>query len=289
MLTVIPGGLNKVRNFMDYEKIKAHWRDWAIAHGKDLRATTKTSTVKDVEVDALCRAFRRVRDDINQELTVLEVGSGNGQNCLRLAHEFPHFQFTGFDYVEEMVAAANSLKLEQGLSDSRIRFYQDDIVNPVSLNASYDIIFTDRCLINLNTTKHQLDAISLLFGHLNPYGHLVMIENSQQTYANQNRARELLGLPPRTPAEFNLFFDDEVILKHLSDLGFNILDIDDFVSLHDFFLYVLVPLLNDNQILYDDPLVDVAASVSIAISSEMPGAFGQFGQNRLYHCHKRKA
>jgi hypothetical protein len=150
----------------------------------------------------------------------------------------------------------------------------------------YDIIFTDRCLINLNTDELQTTAISELCNRLKPGGHLLMIENSQQTYDRQNRARELGGLEPRSPAEFNHFYNEDVILPHLQSIGMEVQEIEDLISLHDLVLYVLVPMINDGKVDYDHPLVQAATQLNIAVSSEMPGAFGQFGQNRLYFCHK---
>jgi SAM-dependent methyltransferase len=272
---------------MDNEAIRLHWQSWAREHGASLRATTKTATAKYLELDALARAFRRIINDHPPAKSVLEVGCGNGENLLHLAETFPHLRFTGMDFIPEMIAAAKGRGQERGLSD-RIRYLQGDVLNlPADLDARYDIIFTDRCIINLNTADRQKSALSGLCARLPVGGYLVMIENNTKTYAKQNHARELLGLPARQPAEFNCFLDEASTLRHLDErCGMQTLDVEDFISLHDLALYVLVPAINGGAVDYDHPLVHAATKLSLAASAEQPGTFGDFGQNRLYLCRK---
>lgn len=272
---------------MKLEEIKNHWSDWAETYGVNLRATTKTSTAKAMEIDAFIRVFERIIDEGTNPKTVLEVGCGNGHNCLSLAQHFKEMNFTGVDFIAEMVASAQQSQKEEGIDESRLRFAEDNVLELATVENTYDIIFSDRCLINLNTDELQMQAITGLCDHLQPGGHLLMIENSQQTYARQNHARNLLGLKPRTPAEFNHFFDDDVILPHLDSLGMVVQEVEDFISLHDLMLYVFVPLINDGEVDYDHPLVQAATQLNIAASSEMRSAFGGFGQNRLYVCQKK--
>jgi SAM-dependent methyltransferase len=270
---------------MNLTDIKAHWENWAKSYGTGLRATTKASTAKQLEIDALARTLRRIAGDSPQ--TLLEVGCGNGQNCLALAPLFPNSRFFGFDYVAEMVQAANTAKAEAKIGD-QVVFFQDDVM---ALDRqpprTYDIIFTVRCLINLNDVELQTRAIRALCDWLPAGGHLVMLENSQQSYGLQNMARTTVGLPPRTPAAFNLFFDESVILPSLESAGMEVLDVEDYISFHDLVLYVLVPLLNNGTVDYEHPLVAAATKLNATVSHQMPGAFGPFGQSRLFLGRKR--
>ena len=271
---------------MNHDEIKAHWQDWAKTHGTSLRATTKTMTAKRMELDALERAFRRVVDDGRDGASVLEIGCGNGQNCLHLAETFPALRFLGIDYVGEMVASAQELKARSGLGDDRLRFMQGDVLKLDGLGEAFDIVFTDRCLINLNTDELQMQALSSLCNLLKPAGHLIMIENSATTFGLQNQAREIVGLPARKAAEFNHFFDEAVILPHLEAQGMAIELVEDFISLHDLVLYVLVPLINEGQVDYEHPLVEAATKLNIALGGGMGESFGPFGQNRLFICRR---
>jgi len=90
---------------MDASQIHDHWTDWATRYGTDLRATTKSPTAKVLELDALSRHLRAILAG-RKSANVLEVGCGNGINCLALAQALPQARFDGVDYVREMVAAA---------------------------------------------------------------------------------------------------------------------------------------------------------------------------------------
>jgi ubiquinone/menaquinone biosynthesis C-methylase UbiE len=274
---------------MSESEIRKHWQTWAQEYGTGLRATTKRPSAKDLEIDALARNLRMVAAP-GRSLDVLEVGCGNGHNILALAELFPQARFTGVDYVPEMIAAAEtSLKTLPPNTADRIRLDVGDVLELSAIEGlfqQYDVVFTDRCLINLNTAQKQTLAIDELARKLKSTGSLILIENSLQTYEAQNDCREILGLHRRVPERFNLFLDETVILPHLQRL-FHDVDIEDFISFHDLVLYVLTPLLCNGKVDHSHPLVEAAKKLNIAISQSRPSAFGCFGQNRLYHCRRQ--
>lgn len=274
---------------MDLNGIREHWQGWARQYGTSLRATTKTSTAKLLELDVLSRALAAIESTRSEGLHVLEMGCGNGQNCLNLVDRHPRARFTGIDFIEEMIAAANAVKAERALADARMVFEVGNVLDLKLPENSFDVVFTDRCLINLNTDALQQQAIAALARLVKPGGHLLMIENSQRTYDAQNSLRESVGLPPRVPAEFNHFFNESVLLPFLPTVGLEVLDIDDFISLHDLVLYVLVPMTNGGKVDYEHPLVAAAANANMAASQLKLGGLGEFGQNRLYRCRKAAA
>lgn len=271
---------------MDLNGIRRHWQGWAKQYGTDLRATTKTSSAKIMELDALSRALTGIEKVLGTKLNILEVGCGNGQNCLNLVEKHIEASFLGIDFIEEMVEAANSVKREKGIPDERVLFCVGNVLRLSQPRGHFDVIFTDRCLINLNTDTLQQEAIASLVQLLKPGGYLLMIENSQQTYDVQNQVRELVGLSKRTPAKFNHFFNEATILPFCESIGLEIMNIEDFISLHDLILYVLVPMMNGGYVDYDNPLVAAATQLSTAISTLKPNGLGSFGQNRLYKCRK---
>lgn len=275
-----------MNNTIDLNGIRKHWQEWAKEYGTNLRATTKASTAKAMELEALSRALTEIERTQGSELTILEVGCGNGHNCLSLTEKHSSASFTGIDFIEDMVEAANSVKKEKGIPDERVVFQVGNVLNLALPHAAFDVIFTDRCLINLNTDLLQQKAIASLAQLLKPNGYLLMIENSQQTYDMQNHLRELVGLPKRTPAEFNHFFNEEMLLPFLPSVGLEVLDVEDFISLHDIVLYILVPMVNDGKVDYDHPLVEAATKLNIALSSLKSSGLGKYGQNRLYKCRK---
>jgi len=266
---------------LDMEGIRNHWHDWATRFATDLRATTKTATIKKLELAAFARALR-THGPKNGSGSVLEVGCGNGLNCLSLARLFPALRFTGVDYVPAMVDSARLLLKEAPELAGRVDFRVADALAlgaDNGLPANFSAVFTDRCLINLNTWELQAKAIDGLIGRVAPGGLLLMIENVTQTHQRQNELRVAAGLPARAPAEYNLFFDEERLKKHLSG-RMELVGIEDFGSLHDLLLYVLVPMSNGGHVDYAHPLVEAATELSLV----MDGALqcGAYGQNRLF-------
>jgi ubiquinone/menaquinone biosynthesis C-methylase UbiE len=272
---------------MEPKDIYAHWQDWAVRYGSELRATTLASSIKRLEIHALRRAIERAIP-ADSPAQILEVGCGNGQNIVALA-KILHRQglaWTGIDYVPEMVEAATKNAAEAAVG-AEVRFLVGDVLQldlSKNIEPGYQVVFTDRLLINLETIDKQTRAIGLLARRVAKGGSLVLIENSRQTKDRQNDLREAVGLSRRSDAPFNLFFNDEVTLPYLRTL-FEHVEVEDFGGLHDILLYVLLPHAMKSEFHYDHPLVQSVAE----LCSRMPIDCGPFGQNRLYYCERPRS
>jgi SAM-dependent methyltransferase len=254
---------------MTQQRVKAHWSDWATRYGRDLRATTLASSIKRLEIDALRRAIER--GSLPHNARVLEVGCGNGQNIAALATSFENYSWTGVDYIPEMISAAKE-------NCPGKTFIVGDVMDLPDIGP-YDLVFTDRMLINLGDVTMQKRAIDNLASV--SQGLLILIENSRQTKDAQNDLREVVGLPRRKDAEFNLFLDDDVVIPHLKSL-FSTVEVEDFGSLHDILLYVLLPATLGDAGHYDHPIMQAVAD----LCTKVPISAGHFGQNRLYYCRR---
>lgn len=273
---------------MREDEVRAHWERAAAQHGVELLATTKTSTAKRLEIDALARAFRARGLHERERFEVLEVGCGNGHNLLALAALFPRARLTGVDYVPAMIEAARQAcaSVEHG---ERIALHVGDVLalgRVAALRPSYDAVVTDRCLINLGDGERQQRALRALAARLAAEGWLFVLENSRRSFELQNDCRERVGLPRRTPAAFNHFLDEETLFPAVAD-ALELVDAEDFISLHDLALYVLVPAASGGAIDYASPLVEAATRLLLAMPESQRRSFGPFGQNRLYTLRRR--
>ncbi len=206
---------------------------------------------------------------------------------MALAERFPEATFTGFDYVSEMVESAR--EQAQRLELDRVRFEVGDLLEleqAAHLAGPWDAVFTDRCLINLLDADLQAAAIEGLAGLVRPGGTLIVLENFASTYARQNELRTLAGLPLREPAAHNRFVDDDVLAPGRFGSEVELAEVDDFGSLHDLVLYVLVPMIADGEVVYDHPLVEAATKLSLAGAGRMLD-LAPLGQNRLLRFKKR--
>jgi SAM-dependent methyltransferase len=271
---------------LDLDGIRKHWEDLAETYGTNFRATTKTSTAKEIELHALEESIKSLPLNLDSELSILEAGCGNGLNLFWLQEKFPHFRLVGFDYIPSMIKAANSMQIRLGIPNDSISFQVasfDDFNIPTE---SVDIVFTVRAIINLNTDELQQHAILRLAKTLRVGGYLLLLENSSTAHRNQNSLREKVGLPVRSQAEYNHFIDEEIFEKKLLGSGLKLLEIRNFIGLHDILLYVLLPMINGGKIEYQDDLVRAATQLTKALSLDEMSDVGKFGQNRLFICSK---
>jgi ubiquinone/menaquinone biosynthesis C-methylase UbiE len=220
---------------------------------------------------------------------VLDVGCGNGYNAISFVENVPGATVLGVDYSPDMVANAQKnlgdFSAKLGPAASRLEFRVADAL-ALPFREEFDVVTTDRCLINLTDPAMQLKAIDQVAGTLKPGGLFLMLENSQQTYREQNDAREAVGLPRRTPPEYNLFLDESVVLPHCAR-HFEHLSTDDFGSLHDLLLYVIVPSMNNGEIDYAHPAVARAAELTMKLSARHGFTWPKVGQNRLFVFRKK--
>lgn len=275
---------------MNLDEIRSHWEKWSKEFETDLRATTKTSTIKKLEINAIYRAIKKTHFERMKDIEVLEVGCGNGYNCFVLSELLPDFNINGVDYVSEMIENAKILQSNNPTKYSRIMFQVGDMLsleNNKNIKDEYHIVFTDRCIINLNTIDLQLKAFDQLSKKVKQGGYLIILENTIQNYKRQNDCREAAGLLRREPAQYNLFIDENIFFAHAKK-SMRLVHIDDFGSLHDIILYVLIPMINGGNIDYAHPLVKAATDFSVSISEKYDNLFGNFGQNRLFLFHKSK-
>jgi len=273
---------------MDLKEIKQHWKNWAEEFKLDLRATTKTPTIKKLEIAAFLQAIKKTPYFSQQGIDVLEVGCGNGHNCFSLSELIPQFSFTGVDYIPEMIVNAKRIQQTKPVYEP-LRFYEGNILaltENQNLKENYHIVFTNRCLINLNNDRLQFDALDQLSEKTCTGGYIICIENIKQSYSRQNSLRTSVGLTERTPDKFNCFIDEELFIAH-SSKKLDLLYAESFASLHDIILYVLVPMINDGQVDYEHPMVTAATTLLLSNPAEISYSFGDFGQNRLFVFQKR--
>lgn len=273
---------------MNLEDIRHHWQNWAIAFGKDLRATTKGRTAKMIEVATIGRVIDQARVKFKRPLKILEVGCGNGFNCNWIALNYTDCQITGIDYIPEMIEAAKQRQKEDENIAAKLTYLVGDALKLDNINETFDVIFTDRCLINLNTWELQQRAYRQMASLLNDDGFLATIENSAEARERQSQLRARMGLSNRPIDKFNTFISDGKLEKLAGELGLLVVKTQNISSLHDLLLYVLLPMTNGDTVDYEHPLIEAAAQLNIALTHDLDVELGPIGQNRLVLCQKEK-
>jgi len=269
---------------MEGSKNKEHWENWANKFQKNLRATTKGTTIKEIEIYYLLSSIEKYAP--KKDCNVLECGCGNGLNIIGVSKQFPSFTCLGFDFVQTMVenAQVNKHEMEKELGRKlQLDFQLGDLRDPRKITGKFDIIFTNRAIINLSNNQEQIESLINISKMLNPDGVLILLENGIKSYSNQNDLREKLGLEKRVPAEFNVFLSEEEVVDAMTKSGLTFKASKTIGSLHDIILYTLLPRLTGKDDNYDHPLVDLAKELEISFQNNFEeDHFGSFGQVNLF-------
>ena len=179
-----------------------HYRKQAHEHGLDPTSTMADQVTRQREVDAILACVAHVLDHAVEASDLLEVGCGNGYLLQALRDRFPTLRLTGAEWSPDMVELAAG----RALASCEIR--REDVRALTFPPASFDVIVSERCLINVLDAAEQDEALRELRRVLKPGGYLVLVEAFIDGAVNLNRARGELGLPPIPVPHHNLWFDE---------------------------------------------------------------------------------
>lgn len=251
--------------------VKGFWNDQARKHGTDLAATTPDPIAKDLEIGALKRHLDPTRD-------TLEIGCGNGTDILRLLDHL-RGRVIGIDYAEDMIDAAHKTLSKLPDADrKRVTVDVGDIMKDLTPLGRFSQIFTVRCLINLPTLEHQLQAMRNIDAILEPGGRLLLVESTKQGQERLNAMREAVDLTPIPYHWHNLYLDQDAFIaglpKHLK-----LVEIDSFAS-----LYFVISRVFNARLTPPGQAPDYLAEIN-KISGQLP-SFGDHAPLKLFAIEK---
>jgi len=182
-------------NLLDFWNHRAGLGQWA---------GTRDVTAKQLEMEVIAA---RVRDGMR----VLEIGCGNGITALEIARRHD-VCITAVDFAPEMIKAAQALAESQELKGN-VQFAVKDVRELQDHGASYDLVYTERVLINLPDWPAQSQAIVDITKLLLPNGTYAMCENSEDGLHGINALRARVGLAPIVPPWHNRYLRDSELVE----------------------------------------------------------------------------
>src|SRR2546425_5605366 len=258
---------------MNMEAIRRYWDEQARDRGPDPRATTQDYWMREVEIAQISRILSRW----DQPLRILDIGCGNGYSTIRLQRTHLIHRFIGGDYSEPMITAAcGALAEVDAPVRDRIQFKVLDVLRLGEYRSSFDVVVSDRCLINLPSRELQWDAIDEIWKSLTPRGHYVAVENFEGGQRNLNEQRQKLGLKPIPIRWHNRFFDEDEFLAHCVQK----FELNEFTPISS--TYYLVTRVVYSKLCevegrepdYDHPIYRIAGALPVV---------GDFGPIKLVH------
>ena len=228
------------------EVILEHYKVQAAKHKDSALSTMEDPITRQKEVD-LIRNFFNLPEIQNKTKDVLEIGCGNGYTLNLLQPRFPSYNFTGLDFSEDLLAIARDRNLKS------VEFVQGDARKLQFEDESFDVVYTERCIINLLNWEEQQLALNEMHRVLRKGGYLLFMESFTEGYDNLNKARLELGLDSIPMPHHNLYFEKPAFEQYVKEkfdmvsgqeLGGAGTEVPrNFLSSHYFTARVLHPLL----------------------------------------------
>ncbi len=178
------------------DSIRAYWNSRA---GLGKWAGTPDLIAKELELKVLA-------EFVHDGMKILDAGCGNGVAAIELARRFK-VDITAIDYAADMVEAATQTAAATPLLGA-IQFREGDVTKLRGLPRDFDLVYTERVIINLPDWETQSRAIQELTGLLRVGGIYAMIENSQDGLEKINNLRQQVGLKPVVAPWHNRYLKD---------------------------------------------------------------------------------
>ena len=180
-----------------------------------------------------------------ENLTVLDLGCNNGYTLDILVNRpYPVNNYHGIDLIEEAIENAKRRELTKCdfiVGDAREINYEESF---------FDLVYTQRCLINIPDWEGQKRALNEIRRVLGYNSYYLMIESFTDGLKNNNKARIECGLEPLEQAIHNNYLDKDLFLEFIKD-KFEVIELSDFpynfLSSHFFTARVLHALITKGR------------------------------------------
>lgn len=148
---------------------------------------------------------------------ILDVGCGNGYTTDFLTRLYPDNRYTGIDLNDKLLNIARDRGNTCDYQKKDVSFICDDSRCLIWDNR-FDLVISQRCIINLSSWTRQKKALDEIYRVLAPGGCCLLIECFTDGLENNNRARVECGLPALKQASVNQYLrKEDVILDVLED------------------------------------------------------------------------
>jgi ubiquinone/menaquinone biosynthesis C-methylase UbiE len=246
-------------------KILDYWNEQALKYKKSVQATSPDFFAFDLEKNVVLSFLRDGQK-------VLNVGCGNGIKDLEYCRQ-KKIKLKGTDYSDEMITVANN-ELKKSIAGlvGELVFEYGDILD-LAERDEYDVVITDRCLINLGTEENQRTAIDNIHRSLKVGGKFLMMECTKQGLMRINEVRKGFNLEEIKERWHNNYLSDSIIA--FAKEKFAMMEIDNFDS-----TYFLISRTINALVTKKGEPIDYMSDIN-KFASKLP-AVGDFAPLKLF-------
>ena len=194
----------------DSQKCKHFWESRARQKGKSEQELTHPDIWQRwLEIEMIKKFLTRCD-------RVLDVGCGNGYTTIKIAPLVS--EVLGMDSSAAMIKRAKASKstgihtpITPSMSFPQFKVYDVLALNP-SIAGLFDVVISERCLINLPSWDDQKRAIRNIAGVLKNGGRFLLIEGSREGRQRLNELRQSVGLESMPVVSHNVDFKKTALL-----------------------------------------------------------------------------
>lgn len=218
---------------MEYQKlVKEHYKKEAKENNLSLTSTMADVSTRRLEIENILLYLKPGKK-------CLEVGCGNGAASIEISKKIK-LDLTATDFSSDMIALAKK-QSTKGIK-GKIVFKEEDVLK-INYDKEFDVVFTERCIINLLNWEDQKMALKNMATALKKGGILFLVEAFQDGLDELNNARKDLGLDQIGPAYHNFYLNKEKVIEYLKGEQLHIAQENNFLSSYFFGSRVLYPAL----------------------------------------------
>lgn len=197
-----------------------------------------------------------IKKRIPKKSKILDAGCGEGEGTLEYS-KIPQVLIHAVDFSDTRLKKASKRLIKcRNIFLKKINFLAD-----YSLDNDYDIIISQRFLINLMGWKLQKKVLADFKSMLKKGGKLILLEGSINGVKSLNHLRGLFGLKEIPVKWHNLFINDNKLIKFMESIDMSFLEED---GLGEYFILTrgIKPIF-EKDLSWDNQFNRIAASLKL--------------------------
>ncbi len=195
---------------MELSDIKKYWDE---VGRKTLNPDGLLLTSRDPYLGQLER--ENILDHLPDGRSILEIGCGDGLHSVEYATRAAEYH--GVDVAPSLLSLAENRMHSCGIDNATFHNASTLEIEELFGDKRFDVVISQRCIINLPTWRYQSEAIHQVYRVLRPGGRFLITEGFQEELDNLNCLRRQMGLAAIKVVDNNCFMSRHVFEKFVGE------------------------------------------------------------------------